>query len=234
MVELTAKDKRYIELFGEEWFYVLKKEFEKQYFLDLASFISTNRQYLTVYPDKELLFNSYKITQPSNIKVVIIGQEPYCFPLQAHGLAFSADDECMNIPPALKLIAKSIEDSIYDGLNIGWENNLERWGKQGVFLLNRILTVNAKKPNSHEGKGWEQFTKNTIEIINEKYDNIIFLLLGTYVQNSISYINVSKHKIIMVEHPAAALYLDREWNYRNCWNEINKLLEKNNKEKIIW
>lgn len=231
---VSARDARYIELFGEEWFKLLDKEFDKEYFIKLADFVKKNREYLKVYPEKDLVFNAFKLCQPSKIKVVLIGQDPYINEKQAHGLAFSISSDCINIPPSLKLISNSIEESLYDGLNLGWDNDLTRWTEQGVFLLNRVLTANAKKSLSHEGKGWEEFTKRVIELISEKCDNVIFLLLGNYAQQVLTYINVSKHFIIMREHPAAALHQQREWNYKDCWNEINNKLTELNKEKIIW
>ena len=167
------------------------------------------------------------------IKSLYDNKLPYINKDEAHGLAFSIKDELLKAPPTLQKIAKSIEDSIYNQLNLSWNNNLTRWAEQGVFLLNKILTVEKGKSLSHSGIGWENFTKKTIQIIDMLLNNCVFLLFGKEAQSFCNELS-DKHLIIKCEHPAASIYQKREWNYNDCWNQTNNYLIQHNKTPIIW
>lgn len=228
-LELILRDR-----LGIEWFNFLRGEINSNYFLELSKYISQRRKVTTVYPLKEEVFTAYKLCKPQDVKVVILGQDCYINDGEAHGLAFSVKDELRSTPSILK-IKESIEETIYNGLNVSWSNNLTRWAEQGVFLLNTILTVDKGQSLSHANKGWEQFTLETLQTINlECQKNIVFLLFGAYAKNYRGYINSFKHLVIECEHPAAAAYNKRNWVFNDCWNVCNNYLIEHNKEKIIW
>ena len=229
---MNSHEERMLKLLGEEWFQYLKDDINSTYFNEIGSFISTERFRTTVYPMKDDVFTAYKLCQPANTKVIIIDTEPHLNKGEAHGLAFSVKDEILKTPPSLKHIQNSIEQSVYNGLNLEWTNDLTRWAEQGIFLLNTILTVEKSKSLSHSHLGWQQFTKKSIEIIDLILNNCVFLLFGKEAQK---FCNISdKHLVINCEHPAAASYQKRDWIFNDCWNQTNEYLIKHNKIPIIW
>jgi uracil-DNA glycosylase len=181
------------------WQKLLEEEFQKDYFKDLISFVKEEYKNATVYPPGSLIFNAFNQTSFEEIKVVIIGQDPYHGKGQAMGLSFSVPDG-INPPPSLKNIFKEI---FYDlGIPIPTSGNLERWSKQGVFLLNAVLTVRAGQPGSHRGKGWETFTNAVIQLISAKKENVVFLLWGAYAKEKEELIDKSKHLVLTAAHPS--------------------------------
>lgn len=217
-----------------KWFNLYKDEFNKDYMLDLSKKISLERLHKKIYPPKNLVFNAFKQCSYDDLKVVIIGQDPYHGKDQANGLAFSTNGDAIVVPPSLRIIFKAIEESVYDGLKLDQNSDLTRWSNQGILLLNRILTVEEGKPKSHSGYGWEIFTNFVIKQINDKFNNIKFLLMGTEAQVLSKFISKSNHTIFCTEHPAASIYAGREWKYNNVFLEINKSLLLDYKKAIIW
>jgi uracil-DNA glycosylase len=205
---------------GDSWHELLKGEFEKEYMLHLSKKITSERTIKTIYPKQENVFNAYKLTPYDKVRVVIIGQDPYFNPDEAHGLSFSIQD-AVKVPPSLRIIFKAIEQTIYGGFKIDQDPDLTRWASQGVFLLNKILTVEKGKPLSHKGYGWEFFTAKTIDLLNRSDNKICYLLMGKEAQSVKEYINKDKHIVFCVEHPAASGYAGRDWNHENVFKAIN-------------
>ena len=165
------------------WKSKLNEEFEKEYFLRLADFIKEEYKVKSIYPPGGLIFNAFNLCPFQQVKAVIIGQDPYHGPDQAHGLCFSVR-EGVAFPPSLINIFKEIESDI--GIQRPASGNLERWAAQGVLLLNATLTVRAHQAGSHQKKGWEQFTDNVISILNNEKKNIVFFLWGAYAQKKVN------------------------------------------------
>lgn len=161
------------------WKSVLDNEFQKKYFLELTSFVKQEYSSSVVYPPARLIFNAFNLTPFSKVKVVILGQDPYHGPKQAHGLAFSVPDG-VNAPPSLQNIFQELKNDL--NINPPKSPDLTRWAKQGVFLLNSVLTVRARKPGSHANKGWEVYTNNVIQILSTEKTNLVFLLWGNYAR----------------------------------------------------
>lgn len=209
-------------LIGQEWYDVIGEEFSKPYMGKLCNFIQDRRTKTTVYPPKEQIFTAYKLTPFNKVKVCIIGQDPYINEGEAHGLAFSTGNG--KSTPSLRQIARAVELSMsgddWDSMQ-PWNNNLTRWAEQGVFLLNKVLTVDAKKSNSHKGMGWEQFVFRTVQELDKKGD-VIFLLWGKEAQILKP---ILKSTVIECEHPVAASYRGETWNNNDCFYKVNELLE---------
>lgn len=184
---------------SESWKKKLQSEFEKSYFRDLVNFVKKEYTQYTVYPPGPNIFNAFEQCAFEKLKVVIIGQDPYHGPGQAHGLCFSVNDN-IAMPPSLINIFKEIESDI--GKSKPDTGNLERWAEQGVLLLNATLTVRANTPGSHQNKGWETFTDSVIRIISEGKDNVVFLLWGAYAQRKGLIIDDNKHKVLKSAHPS--------------------------------
>lgn len=182
----------------ESWKKYLDAEFAKPYFRDLSEFLKESYATKTVYPPKQQVFSAFT-TDLNDVKVVIIGQDPYHGPRQAHGLAFSVSED-VAIPPSLVNIFKEIHDDT--GAPIPENGNLKRWAEQGVLLLNNTLTVEAHNAGSHRGKGWEEFTNAMIQILNDECENLVFLLWGRDARNKSALIDDSKHLILEAAHPS--------------------------------
>lgn len=216
-------------MMNKSWSEVLKDEIEKKYFKELKNIIKEMYKTRVVYPKTADIFNCLKYTDYDEIKVVILGQDPYHGINQAHGLSFSVSDDVRR-PPSLINIFKELEAD----LGIKKEgNNLESWARQGVFLLNAIMTVEKDKPLSHRGIGWEQFTDSIIKKINEKEKPIVFVLWGSYARSKKELITNKKHLIIESVHPSP-LSAHRGFFGSKPFSKINTFLEKNNIEKIDW
>ena len=211
------------ERLGEEWYNILKEEFSKGYMQELQTFLLASRAAGKVYPESKDVFNAYKYTPYSKVRVCIIGQDPYING-EAHGLAFSGKDN--QSTPSLRKIAEAVD-------SIVWTNDLTRWAEQGIFLLNSVLTVDAGKSASHKDKGWEIFTKRTIQEL-EKKGNVIFLLWGKDAQQFDKYITKGLNAVITCEHPVAASYHARKWEFNDCFNRTNQILTDLEEKKIIW
>ncbi len=183
------------------WLEVLRDEFEKEYMKKLKGFlIEQKREGKTILPKGSLWFNALNSTPLNRVKVVIIGQDPYPTIGHAHGLCFSVLPDVKPLPKSLINIYNELLNDL--GVNNFHTGYLQPWANQGVLLLNAILTVEAGKSNSHQGKGWEIFTDKIIEIINEKCDNVVFILWGAYAQKKGSSIDANKHLIIKSPHPS--------------------------------
>lgn len=184
------------------WKERLQKEFDKEYFEKLTTFVRSEYQRRDVegiYPPGGLIFNAFNLCPFDKVKVVIIGQDPYHGPGQAHGLCFSVNDG-VKFPPSLQNIFKEIRDDI--GTDIPTSGNLTRWAEQGVLLLNATLTVRAHEAGSHQGKGWETFTDSVIRILNEQKENLVFILWGSYAQRKGAIVDRSRHLVLSSAHPS--------------------------------
>lgn len=217
------------KMINKGWNDVLKEETNKSYFRDLGNKIRDMYKNKIVYPEYNNIFKALKYTDYDDVKVVILGQDPYHGENQAHGLSFSVSDD-VSRPPSLVNILKELEND----LGIKKEgNNLESWAKQGVFLLNAIMTVEKDKPLSHRGIGWEQFTDSIIKKLNEREKPIVFVLWGNYARSKKELITNKKHLIIESVHPSP-LSAHRGFFGSKPFSKINNFLEKNNIEKIKW
>ena len=182
----------------ESWKPILQAEFEQPYFKELSEFLTAEYERTTVFPPKQQVFSAFK-TDLNAVKVVIIGQDPYHGPGQAHGLAFSVRDG-VQIPPSLQNIFKEIHAET--GAEIPNSGNLQRWAEQGVLLLNNVLTVEAHHAGSHRAKGWETFTENIIKYLNENRPHLVFLLWGRDARNKAKLVDKSKHLVLESAHPS--------------------------------
>ncbi|MBK5195665.1 MAG: uracil-DNA glycosylase [Proteiniphilum sp.] len=183
----------------QRWKVHMKEEFEKEYFKSLTRFIRQEYAGKTVYPPAKLIFNAFNSCSFDDVKVVIVGQDPYHEPGQAHGLCFSVN-EGVQIPPSLLNIYKEIKNDL--GKPIPRSGNLERWAGQGVLLLNATLTVQAHRAGSHQGKGWEEFTDAAIRHLAEERDHLVFILWGAYAQRKGASIDTNRHLVLKSPHPS--------------------------------
>jgi len=181
------------------WSSKLKDEFKLDYFVKLTEFVREEYRTKTIYPPASLIFNAFDLCPFDKVKTVIIGQDPYHGPGQAHGLCFSVR-EGIDFPPSLINIFKEIESDL--GYKPAMSGNLERWASQGVLLLNATLTVKAHLAGSHQGKGWEQFTDAVINILNSDKNNLVFFLWGAYAQKKGGSIDRSRHLVLESVHPS--------------------------------
>ncbi|RJQ35570.1 uracil-DNA glycosylase [Candidatus Parcubacteria bacterium] len=182
------------------WKAVLQEEFGKDYFKTLTEFVRGEYQHSIIYPPPKNIFRAFELTPFDNVEVVILGQDPYHGPKQANGLCFAVG-EGVALPPSLQNIFKEIESDLGEPL-VHRTGDLERWAKQGVLLLNATLTVRAHKAGSHQGKGWEQFTDAVIRALNERKENLVFILWGNYARQKGAHIDRSKHIVIESAHPS--------------------------------
>lgn len=183
----------------QSWKEMLAPEFEKDYFIRLTNFVRQEYKTTTVYPPGNLIFNAFNLCPFQEVKVVIIGQDPYHGEHQAHGLCFSVNDG-IQFPPSLKNIFKEIENDL--GIGIPLSGNLTRWAQQGVLMLNATLTVRAHQAGSHQRKGWEEFTDAAIRALAEKREHLVFILWGAYAQKKGAFIDRQKHLVLTSVHPS--------------------------------
>ena len=217
-------------MIGNDWDLALEKEFEKEYFLKIMEFIEKEYQTKTVYPPCEDIFNAFKLTSLANVKVVILGQDPYHEKGQAHGLAFSTPDG-RPIPRSLKNIFKEINGEY--GYPIPESGCLEKWAKQGVFLLNTVLTVEEGNANSHSDCGWQIFTDKVIDILNSQKQPIVFLLWGKQAEKKKELITNDNHLVLVTSHPSP-FSARRGFFGSNHFKLANEFLAKNNSDEINW
>jgi uracil-DNA glycosylase len=212
------------------WQAHLQKEFDKPYFENLIAFVKQEYAHHTVYPPGRLIFNAFNLCPFDKVKVVLIGQDPYHEPGQAHGLCFSVNDG-VQFPPSLNNIFKEIKDDT--GADIPTSGNLTRWAEQGVLLLNATLTVREHMAGSHQKHGWEEFTDAVIRIISEEREGIVFILWGSYAQSKAQLIDSSKHFILKSAHPSP-LSAYRGFFGNHHFSLTNMYLQKNGKTPIKW
>lgn len=214
----------------ESWKRVLIDEFNKPYFYALKDFLIEEKKHYIVYPEGKNIFNAFACTPFDNVKVVIIGQDPYHGPGQAHGLSFSVQDGIQK-PPSLQNIFKELHDDI--GKPIPVSGNLESWAKQGVLLLNATLTVRANQAGSHQKHGWEQFTDRVIQTLSEQKTDLVFLLWGSFAQAKSALIDTSKHHILKAAHPSPLSSYKGFFGCRH-FSKTNEILQNLGKSPIEW
>ena len=212
------------------WKQRLNEEFQKEYFLGLTSFVRDEYRTKTIYPPGSLIFNAFNLCPFDKVKAVIIGQDPYHGPGQAHGLCFSVR-EGIEFPPSLLNIFKEIDKDL--GIVKPLTGNLERWASQGVLLLNATLTVRAHQAGSHQRKGWEEFTDAAIKVLNLEKKNLVFFLWGAYAQKKGETIDETKHLILKSVHPSP-LSASRGFFGNKHFSKCNEYLEKNGISPIKW
>ena len=216
----------------ESWGKLLTKEFDSEYFKNLISFVKEDYSKTTCYPMGSQIFNAFDSCPVNNLKVVIIGQDPYHGDNQANGLCFSVN-KGISHPPSLINIFKEIEADLghkYEHKN----GDLSKWAKQGVMLLNATLTVRKALPGSHQNKGWEIFTDKVIKIISNETNNTVFLLWGSFAKKKIKLIDTSKHKILESGHPSPLSANRGYWFGNRHFSMCNKYLESFERNKIDW
>ena len=212
------------------WHQVLCEEFKKSYFAQLVAFVRQEYTTKTIYPPAKEIFNAFDSCPFDQAKVVIIGQDPYHEPQQAHGLCFSVRDN-VDIPPSLQNIYKELESDL--GIAPSPSGCLQRWAEQGVLLLNATLTVCAHQDGSHQGKGWETFTDNVILTVSEQKENIVFILWGSYAQQKIKLIDTTKHCVLTAVHPSP---LSAYMGFFGCqhFSQANTFLANHGLKEIDW
>lgn len=216
-------------MIGNSWDTILKDEFKKDYFKKLSFFLNEEVKHKTIYPKSIDLFKALKLTDYNDVNVVILGQDPYHGENEANGLCFSVNHG-IQTPPSLQNIFKELKSD----LNITREDtDLSDWAKQGVLLLNTVLTVEKDKAFSHRGKGWEIFTDKIIEKLNEKDDPIVFILWGSAARSKKTLITNKKHMIVESAHPSPLSYY-RGFEGSKPFSKTNNLLKSVNKKEIKW
>lgn len=214
----------------KSWQEVLQTEFDKPYFENLVGFVKQEYASNTIFPPAGQIFNAFNTCPFNNVKVVILGQDPYHGPGQAHGLCFSVNDG-IQFPPSLQNIFKEITADL--GIPAPKTGNLTRWAEQGVLLLNATLTVRASQAGSHQGRGWEEFTDAVIKTISEKAENVVFILWGSYAIKKKSLINAAKHCILTAPHPSP---LSSYRGFFGCkhFSQTNTYLTSKGRTPIEW
>lgn len=215
---------------GNEWDELLKDEFDKEYYLKLRKILANEYKTQTIYPDMYDIFNALKYTSYSDVKAVIIGQDPYHGEGQAHGLCFSVK-KGVEPPPSLKNIFKELRTEL--GIETPPHGELTDWARQGVLLLNAVLTVRAGQANSHKDIGWEIFTDRIIELLNEREKPIVFLLWGANAEKKAQKVTNPNHKILTCAHPSPLSAYNGFWDCGH-FRECNEFLESIGEKAIDW
>lgn len=215
---------------SNDWLNEIGEEFKKPYYKDLYEFVKNEYNDYTIYPEADDVFKTFQLTQVKDLKVVILGQDPYHNVGQAHGLCFSVKPG-INTPPSLVNIYKELEDDL--GCKIPNNGYLVKWAKQGVLMLNTVLTVRAHQANSHKGKGWERFTDAVIEAVNKQDKAIVFILWGSPARRKRAMLNNPKHLIIEAPHPSP-LSSYRGFFGSKPFSKTNDFLKEHNIEPIDW
>ncbi len=213
------------------WKEHLQQEFEQEYMLSLKAFLLAEKQKgKVIYPPGNLMFEALNRVPLGQVRVVILGQDPYHGPNQAHGLSFSVPDG-VKVPPSLKNIYKELVNDL--GVEKGSSGNLSAWADQGVLLLNSVLSVEAGQAASHQGKGWEQFTDKVIAVLNEQGENLVFMLWGSYAQKKGAAIDAQKHLILKSVHPSP---LSAHRGFLGCghFSKANFYLKQQGFSEISW
>jgi len=213
-----------------DWAPLLEAEFARPYYSELRQFLAEEYRSGTVYPDMYDIFSALHLTGYENTKVVILGQDPYHGPGQAHGLSFSVNPG-VPAPPSLQNIYKELQDDL--GCKIPNNGHLVKWAEQGVLLLNTVLTVRAHNANSHRGKGWEAFTDRIIALLNEREKPVVFILWGSPAQQKMQHIDTSRHFIIRSPHPSP-LSAYRGFFGSKPFSAANRFLHESGMSEIDW
>jgi uracil-DNA glycosylase len=213
------------------WSVFMNEQFEAPYFVKLADFLKAEYASQVILPARNEVFNAFRAVAFEDVRVVILGQDPYPTPGHAHGLCFSVKEDVRPIPKSLRNIFLEIQDDL--GISFPANGNLERWSRQGVFLLNTVLTVRAGEPQSHAGKGWELFTDEVIRKLNELPTRVVFLLWGSKAQSKKELIDLSKHVVLEAPHPSP---LSAHRGFLGCkhFSQTNLLLKEVNLPPIEW
>ena len=216
---------------SNDWLEAINSEFHKPYYKELYSFVKEEYSKTVVYPPSEDIFNALHLTPLKDVKVLILGQDPYHGENQAHGLSFSVLPTQKDIPPSLQNIYKELNSDL--GCYIPNNGYLEKWAKQGVLLLNTVLTVRAHQANSHQGKGWEQFTDAIIQAVNAQDRPVVYMLWGNPAQRKIPMLTNPKHLILKAPHPSP---LSAYRGFFGCkhFSQANAFLEQHGLEPIDW
>jgi len=215
---------------SESWKKVLQPEFDKPYFAELVEFVRAEYQTKKIFPPASLIFNAFDQCPFDEVKVVILGQDPYHGDGQANGLSFSVNDG-VRFPPSLVNIFKEIEAEL--GKPAPASGNLTRWAQQGVLLLNATLTVQAHQAGSHQGRGWEQFTDAVIRTLADRKENLVFILWGAYAQNKAGFVDANKHLVLQSAHPSPfSVY--RGFFGNNHFVKTNNYLREKGLKEIEW
>lgn len=214
----------------ESWKNLLQKEFESSYFIRLKEFLVEEKKKYTIYPPGAQIFSAFNYVPVDEVKVVILGQDPYHGAEQAHGLCFSVSDG-VKAPPSLVNIFKELKSDL--NIEIPSHGNLTQWARQGVLLLNATLTVRANAAGSHQGKGWEEFTNSVIKGLSNKQIGIVFLLWGRYAQAKANLIDDTKHLVLMAAHPSPFSAYNGFFGCRH-FSKTNAYLQKQGKAPINW
>lgn len=218
------------KIFENDWQELLEEEMEKEYYQKLREFLVEEYNNHTIYPDKYDIFNALHFTSYKDVKVVILGQDPYHGPNQSHGLAFSVE-KGVRIPPSLRNIYKELKDDL--GLFIPNNGYLEKWARQGVLLLNTSLTVRASQANSHKKIGWEIFTDKIISLLDQRKDPVVFILWGNNAKSKEKLITNHRHCIIKSVHPSP-LSASRGFFGSKPFSKTNEFLKSIDREPIDW
>lgn len=218
-------------MINNDWLPAVEVEFKKPYYRELYQFVRQEYNSKVIYPPADDIFNALHLTPLKDVKAVILGQDPYHEINQAHGLCFSVLPSQKEIPPSLQNIYKELQDDL--GCRIPNNGYLEKWAKQGVLLLNTVLTVRAHQANSHRGKGWEQFTDAILEAVNQKDEPVVYMLWGKPAQSKIPMLTNPKHLILKAPHPSP---LSAYRGFFGCrhFSQANEFLEQNGVTGIDW
>jgi uracil-DNA glycosylase len=213
----------------DSWRKLLNGEREKSYFAEVENFVADEQQRYTIYPPPEKIFTALKLTAYEDVKVLLLGQDPYIQEGQAHGLAFSVEDKSARIPPSLRNIYKELKDDV--GVAPPNHANLTDWARQGILMLNVVLTVREGQSNSHKNKGWENFTDEIIRLVDQKQETVVFVLWGKPAQKKIPLIDAERHVIVQGAHPSP---LARGFLGSRPFSKINQALKDAGRGEIDW
>jgi len=219
-----------LTILQNDWANYLNDEFEKDYYKKLSQALKEEYSRATVYPDMDNIFNALHLTPYAETKVLILGQDPYHGPGQAHGLSFSVR-EGVPFPPSLRNMLKELKDDL--DIPMPEHGSLKKWAKQGVLLLNSVLTVRDGEPNSHKKLGWQIFTDRVIEVLNEREQPIVFILWGKHAQEKLPMIDQKRHFVLKAPHPSP-LSASRGFFGSRPYSKCNEFLRNNGITEIDW
>ena len=217
-------------MIGNSWDEILKDEYQKDYFKNIAMFINKEYREKTIFPPKSNILRAFKLTDYDNVKVVISGQDPYHGIDEANGLAFSVS-KGVRLPPSLQNIYKELYNDL--GITVSTNGDLEKWAREGVLLLNSVFTVEKDKPASHKNIGWEQFSDEIIKKVNEKNTPVVFILWGNFAKSKAKYITNPIHLVITSPHPSPFSAYSGFFGSKP-FSRTNEFLRKNNIKEIDW
>ena len=212
------------------WRHVLASEFTKPYWADLQAFVAQEREEHTIFPPADQVFTAFNLTPFENVRVFLLGQDPYPGAGQAHGLCFSVQPG-VALPGSLRNMYKELQDDL--GIAPAKTGYLAKWAEQGMLMLNAVLTVRAGQPNSHKGKGWETFTDAVIQAVNEKAEPVVFVLWGAYAQKKLKLIDTDRHTIVQSVHPSPLSAANGFFGSKP-FSKVNAALARNGTKPIDW